>query len=115
MERNWALLQEILIAVEQGKATFRSVPTNAQLLYHLRLAKSGGLIDTAEPTGPTLAELEDLSAQLFACTEPLLTPVELTWTGHNFLDTIRTRTGKDLDHYMAARAQESFRQVTGES
>ena len=84
MKRNWDTIRRILLAVEQlpdenSQINSHELPgiDPVEAAYHMRLLRDAGLIDGGcrKATGP---------AWCYA--------TGLTWSGHEFLDRIRTDT-----------------------
>lgn len=84
MKRDWNLIRDILIAIEQS-ATFRDVIrpneidgySEAEVSYHIALLEEAGLV-----TAKCIQKREDL----FCMAQ------NLTWQGHEFLDKVRENT-----------------------
>jgi len=87
MKRDMDLVRKILLKIEEAPTydhpirdlTIESY-SNSEINYHVKILSQSGMIELfGEPIKPKIANT-------------LYIPSELTWTGHEFLDSIRNKS-----------------------
>ena len=111
------LVRQLLLAIEAQAVDVRGVPEidgyeQADVDHHIKLLRQAGFLPQIERSRPSDLPIRGMARRVSD-------PIELTWAGHDFLDTIRdegvwSSTKEAVGKVGGTATMETWKAVAGE-